>query len=138
LSKLEHNTETEKRQRKLRVTDAYELEIGAQTQWGSPSDKYHIAVRGNPYQLGAFLEQHKSDPAVKVMRSFIVILSPMRIIPKCYRIFILNSSNTLRFDWESLLLRPHPIRIILAPSHHYISHKLPFLPSNFTNMLCSE
>lgn len=73
LSNLEHNTKTDKQQRKLRVTDAYELEIEAQTQWGSPSDKYHIAVRGNPYQLGAFLEQYKSDPAVKVIRSFITI-----------------------------------------------------------------
>ncbi|KAB5588477.1 hypothetical protein CTheo_8081 [Ceratobasidium theobromae] len=57
--------EPQGRRRKIRVTDAYMLEIGSQIRWGSPTDKYHIAIRGEPIQLSAFLARHENDPAAK-------------------------------------------------------------------------
>ncbi|KAG9120337.1 hypothetical protein FRC07_004206 [Ceratobasidium sp. 392] len=68
LHKLEHPNAQEpahKARRKSRATDAYNLEIESNTIWGSLTDRYHIAVRGKPNQLGAIIARLGDDPAGK-------------------------------------------------------------------------
>ncbi|KAG8736218.1 hypothetical protein FRC10_009567 [Ceratobasidium sp. 414] len=63
---LKEGMNADKAPQPSRATDAYHMEVENPIQWGSPSDKYHIAARGKPDQLGAFISRHGGDPALKV------------------------------------------------------------------------
>lgn len=54
-------------------TNADEPETDDPLQWGPSSERYSISLRGTPIHIGDFINQHISDPAVKVSIGFYII-----------------------------------------------------------------